>query len=728
MRRTKNPTISVIVPAYNVERFIGKCLESILAQTYQDFEVLVINDGSTDNTPEILEVFEKKDQRIKVIFKENAGVSAARNTGLDEAKGEYIMFVDGDDYIEPNTLEDSYQYIKKHNADVCLFGHQSISWKNGKKEIRRWQDVLLFCGYFEDAPKEFFSLITTVWGKLYKNNKLLPRFNEQLKKIEDGAFLWEYYLNHPKITILNNIYYDYVHHQGSAIKDPKLAEELSIQQSLSYVKTLAKFQALSPKRKAQIVNRYALSTIREIKEIYQNKKWPKAYKRAIGGFLLENFNNEIIQCDDYCNLLHLYLKQCFPLLSKIYQTTTQNGLKTTKIFGIKFEKKITRRDLELKYIKKLEKNQAKYERDTYLLIDCLDGDLSECNDAYSLFLYMKDQGLKAYYVLLKQNPFVGKLAKEDKLENVIIFPDNTYKVCFFSVLYDVLLKTKAIIVSHSLLLDQKYFLAQNPYIKYFYIQHGQTYLKEHILGNGYLDYKKFNYAAIPSDFEWKVFKKYGWSEDQFIKSPLPRWDLLPQKSAKKKKILIMFTWRHMKKENFEKSIYKRRILALLNNEEFDHYLQEKGIELYFALHHSLLGYRQVDFKTGYKNVVPMDQISQYIKECSLLITDFSSVSFDFMFQNKPVLFYLLDHDDPKLSKSDKQDMQNMTYKKYFVDNVFYSFKDTFEKLKYYVEHRYALEPETKEKYAKFFYFKKDIRKRLTQEIEKICSSSNKGRS
>ena len=725
MRKSKDPIISVIVPVYNNEEFIGKCLDSILAQTFQDFELLVVDDGSTDETPEILEVFQKQDQRVKIIKQENSGVSAARNNALDKAVGEYIMFVDADDYIEPKTLEDSYAYVIKHNADVCVFNHQSILDKKGPNNICVHQDILIFNDYFEKAPKEFFSKISTVWGKLFKNNDLLPRFDESLVKIEDGAFLWEYYLKNPKIAILNCVYYNHVHHQGSAVTDPSLAENFEIQRSLNYVKNLPNFQKAPLQTQAYIIDRFVLSIVREINRIYKNNRWPKSYRKAIGKFLIENYSTEIETLDAYKVLRNLYLKQVFPLISKIYQTKYKNGFKITKIFGIPFKRRMTLKKVYHTYIKKLQKNQPKYKQDTYLLADCLDGDISECNNAYPLFLKMREKGLKAYYVLLMQNPLYNQLAKEDKLENVIVLPNNVYKICFYDFVYDILLKTKAIIVSHTLFFEKSSFLVDNPYFKYIYIQHGQTYLKEHILGNGYLDHEKYNYAVIPSEFESKVFKKYGWREEQFIKTPLPRWDLLPQKSAKNKKILIMFTWRHMKKENFDNSIYKKRVLDLLNNKEFDEYLKQNKIELYFALHHSLLGYRQVDFQTGYKNVVPVDKISEYIKECSLLITDFSSVAFDFMFQNKPVLFYLIDHDDANMDLWDRIDLESMEYKKYFVNNVFKSWDETFAKLKYYVGHNYELERETEKKYDKFFYFKNNIQEKLIEEIEKVCSEDFK---
>ena len=97
--------VSVIIPAYNIEDYIGRCLDSVLSQTYKNLEIIVIDDGSSDRTGEILDDYEKKNHRMKVIHKENGGVSSARNIGIDRANGDYIGFVDGDDRVDPKLFE-----------------------------------------------------------------------------------------------------------------------------------------------------------------------------------------------------------------------------------------------------------------------------------------------------------------------------------------------------------------------------------------------------------------------------------------------------------------------------------------------------------------------------------------------------------------------------------------------------------------------------------------------
>lgn len=114
------PLITIIVPVYNTEKYLPKCIESILAQTYTNFELILVDDGSPDRCPEICDEYAEKDTRIKVLHKENDGLSSSRNCGLDIASGEYIGFVDSDDYIEPEMYEKMLHTITASNVDLCI--------------------------------------------------------------------------------------------------------------------------------------------------------------------------------------------------------------------------------------------------------------------------------------------------------------------------------------------------------------------------------------------------------------------------------------------------------------------------------------------------------------------------------------------------------------------------------------------------------------------------------
>ncbi|WP_346687337.1 glycosyltransferase family 2 protein [Megamonas hypermegale] len=185
------PIISIIVPVYNVEKYLKRCIESMLNQTFKDFELLLLDDGSTDSSGSICDKYAKKDTRIIVKHKKNQGVSATRNLGIDIAKGEYIAFVDSDDWIENDYLEKMYLKINEMNVPLLITGH--IEERNGivkntfipdEEKVYTRTDIQL-----EFLKQEKF--MWTVYDKLYLKKIINEiRFDSKLKIAEDMYFLW----------------------------------------------------------------------------------------------------------------------------------------------------------------------------------------------------------------------------------------------------------------------------------------------------------------------------------------------------------------------------------------------------------------------------------------------------------------------------------------------------------------------------------------------------------
>ncbi len=169
------PIISIIVPAYNVEKYLSRCIDSVLVQTFSNFELILIDDGSTDHSSEICDKYAAKDSRIKVIHKENGGQSSARNTGLEIATGKYIGFVDSDDWISTDCFEYLYTLIEKFNADavsadfVFAYENKPFSFQSDKnpkeKIIASAEDILC---YYLKQDKMHGKNDFAVWGKLFK--------------------------------------------------------------------------------------------------------------------------------------------------------------------------------------------------------------------------------------------------------------------------------------------------------------------------------------------------------------------------------------------------------------------------------------------------------------------------------------------------------------------------------------------------------------------------------
>lgn len=183
----KNPLISVIVPCYNVEKYVAECLKSIVEQSYENLEIIVVNDGATDNTEqEILPFLE--DKRIKYIVQKNQGLSGARNTGLDNMNGEYVCFVDSDDFIHPDFVKTLYQNLIENDADMSICGlyqfedSSQITLKEDKSQIRIYSRYEMMREVLSDWQ------LIVAWNKLYKK-ELFREQRFELGRIHEDEFL-----------------------------------------------------------------------------------------------------------------------------------------------------------------------------------------------------------------------------------------------------------------------------------------------------------------------------------------------------------------------------------------------------------------------------------------------------------------------------------------------------------------------------------------------------------
>ena len=220
------PKVSIIVPVYNVASYIRQCIDSLVNQTYENIEIICIDDGSTDESGEILDEYAKTDSRIKLLHTSNSGVSSARNTGLSLASSEYLLFVDGDDWIDTATCQKAISIISAESADVVMWPYvREFSDYSSPKEIFKGQKVFneaecrklqrRMIGLLNEelAHPENADALSTVWGKLYRR-EIIERNHirfENLSRIgtyEDGLFNL-YYFAHAK----NAVYIpDYLSH------------------------------------------------------------------------------------------------------------------------------------------------------------------------------------------------------------------------------------------------------------------------------------------------------------------------------------------------------------------------------------------------------------------------------------------------------------------------------------------------------------------------------------
>lgn len=311
----EQPLISIIVPVYNVEQYLAQCLDSILNQTYQNIEIICVNDGSSDNSLEILYEYTKHDLRVKVINKENRGVSEARNSGLKISDGDLLMFVDADDWIEADTCEKAVTAMNNHQADVVMWSYVSeYGNASNLKEIFK-QDCTFECedvkaklhrrfvGLIgsELAHPEMADSLCPVWGKLYKKELIMKSGSSfidlaDIGTYEDGLFNLDVFYHVRKAVYINECLYHYRRQNTSSVTsvyNEKLPEQW--QNLFGYMKKYIDNHNLPEEYSRALDNRIALSIlglglnivsadfsarnkIKAIREILCQNNYRKAYR------------------------------------------------------------------------------------------------------------------------------------------------------------------------------------------------------------------------------------------------------------------------------------------------------------------------------------------------------------------------------------------------------------------------------------------------------------------
>lgn len=286
--------ISVMIPAYNAEKYIGRCLESLKNQTYSNIEIVIVNDGSKDNTQLICEEYVNKDSRFRLINQKNGGEGAARNKGLSEAKGKYLCFVDADDYVYPDFIENMYSMHNKYNAElvICGFtelkGAEVLNETSGDIQVMN-QEQSMASLLLETSFKGY------VWNKMFDLDIIRKKklhFDETLAVWTDVLFVFQYMLN-IKTTIFNpepKYYYIYIENSASHLAN----HLLGVEKSYSAIRAKEQMVDFIPKQydsvNKQLSVRFvqsSLSVIRNIGYVANGKKDYKDYYKKCLEYIKE---------------------------------------------------------------------------------------------------------------------------------------------------------------------------------------------------------------------------------------------------------------------------------------------------------------------------------------------------------------------------------------------------------------------------------------------------------
>lgn len=318
------PKISVIVPVYKVEKYLPRCVDSILSQSFTDFELILVDDGSPDNCGKICDEYAQKDSRVRVFHKSNGGVSSARNLGLDNAKGEWITFIDSDDYIHEMFLSTLY---KKHNVDLIVGSFQVIGYDEG------WNGILEDSIYDEFSLKDNIVKISlminlqTPWGKLFRHDIICTNhivFDEKLHIGEDTLFVLNYLAYTSRLWLCDKPYYFYERGNVNCLSRSKLDIEHHIYSLEAFDSTCRKLEEVFG---CQIKHVY-LSHVKFFSKRYLNYLYHSngsLFEKVKNlRFLRENKHMMFLFCDKMTvrgkriRLFHFLMRHNFCFVSLLY--------------------------------------------------------------------------------------------------------------------------------------------------------------------------------------------------------------------------------------------------------------------------------------------------------------------------------------------------------------------------------------------------------------------------
>ena len=226
--------ISVIVPVYNVERYLTRCVDSVLGQSYEDFELLLIDDGSTDGSGRLCDALRERDDRIRVFHKSNGGLSDARNYGLDRAEGEEIFLLDSDDYITPDALEVLHGLLRRYDAEEAIGGVADL-WEGDS--LRKREDVRLFLGSGVEIMGMALGendISASACGKLMRRETLTGQRFPVGKIFEDAFFFPGYMFPRKKVVATTQTVYAYFHRRDSITTKPFSPKDMETVEAYEY--------------------------------------------------------------------------------------------------------------------------------------------------------------------------------------------------------------------------------------------------------------------------------------------------------------------------------------------------------------------------------------------------------------------------------------------------------------------------------------------------------------
>lgn len=656
------PKVSIIIPVYNTEKYLKDCLNSVISQTLRDIEIICIDDGSTDNSLAILKEYSKLDSRIKVVSQNNQGAGIARNKGILKATGEYIMFIDSDDWIDLHTCENAYKKIKANNNDLLMFNILEYDEKRKKYYNCDWR-LSPFEDHFDNPNirlcdvKNFINsayTVTQIYSRDFLNTNNI-RFSNN-KFAEDVIFYIKALLSAKTISILNEYLYFYRIHKESSSRNffNNFYDVINVRLvCLEYIEQhenkdyfIDAFLIYSINSIMYWFNFAADSKYRNIKDFYNQLR---------EFFILINNKYEIKNIKNYINYkkfkqickqtwIKYYLIKSLEKLFSLKNSKDRKH-KIITLFGIKL--KIKRALIGKKYLNEKIINNR-------IVIDNFVGNGFGCNPKYIVNEIIKQK--LPYELIWLDNGNKNHL-----------YPSNIKKVDYYSKEAFKYLSSAKIIISNCRL---NYFI-ENGFIKkpnQCYIQtwhgclafkkiekdieHNKVYKK--YLKSAKTDSKYINYLISPSSFDLQLLKNNFYYKGDILNIGYPRNDIFFYNDKEKETIInkvhsslkipknkkiILYCPTFRDDDNLQ--VYKLNVEKILTVAK--HKFSEDFV--FVIKLHPNIQYKAYELSLIFKNSINAtnyNDIQELLLATDILITDYSSCIFDYSLEHKPAFVYASD--------------------------------------------------------------------------------------
>lgn len=692
--------VSVIVPIYDVEKYLERCIESLVNQTLEDIEIILVNDGSPDNSQQIIDYYvQKYPNKIISLLKENGGLSDARNYGIPYAQGEYISFIDSDDYVDITFLEKMYNQAIKSKSDIVVCGYYAIDeTKNKYKWLQKGNMDIFECS-LEDNPTLLHNNSPYAWNKIF-HRKLFEDNNILFPKgwiWEDIPTIYPLLATANKISKVDQPLIYYILKREGSITATYSRKRLQLFQSLSLLNNRFKELGCFDKFYDELLFINMKHIIFRFKEFTKYRDYKMKFEFVNNGFKhLDEFFPDWKKNGYYFTIYDVNkpFKQK-RMISKLYWNTfilIPNSLhilfeKCNRIFK-KVMKLFSKPNL-LKYVYAFYYKYGKVD-DNSVLFESFHGTTMSDSPFYMMKeLFETSKSKKIYFTT--QNYEIHKQMIDNYGFNTELVKLNSFKYA------KVLATSKYLINNVSF---PPYFIRKKEQ-KYMNTWHGtplKTLGKKMVQGIEDMSNMQRNFLQatdllFPNDFtmahmmeDYNLFELFT---GKAIVSGYPRNSIfLDTEKAKqvrkqfnfenKEVFAYMPTWRGTQSNVAVNELYEKEVIYILN--ELDSVLNDNQI-LYVNLHSLVKDKISID---GYKHILPFPNIDNYefLNSVDVLISDYSSVFFDFSITKKAIVLFMYDYDKYMNDRGTYFDVKDLPfYKIYSIEDMknFIQHKDTLEK-------------------------------------------------